>query len=63
MTCLGEDNTGYVLENLQPQTAYDLRFASKNRVGFSLWGAGMQVTTPSRWVIVPRSQHFIGGPS
>ena len=30
----------YVLENLYPTTTYDLRFASKNLVGFSVWGAG-----------------------
>ena len=38
----------YVLENLQPTTTYDLRFASKNLVGFSEWGAGKQLTMPQR---------------
>ena len=38
----------YVLENLYPTTTYDLRFASKNLVGFSVWGAGKQLTMPQR---------------
>ena len=38
----------YTLENLQPTTTYDLRFASKNLVGFSEWGAGKQLTMPQR---------------
>ena len=38
----------YILENLQPTTTYDLRFASKNLVGFSEWGAGKQLTMPQR---------------
>ena len=36
------------MENLQPTTTYDLRFASKNLVGFSEWGAGKQLTMPQR---------------
>jgi len=39
---------GYILEDLNPQTTYDLRFGCKNRVGFSNWGAGQQITTPKR---------------
>ena len=38
----------YILENLQPMTTYDLRFASKNLVGFSEWGPGKQITMPQR---------------
>ena len=33
---------------MQPTTTYDLRFASKNLVGFSEWGAGKQLTMPQR---------------
>ena len=37
---------GYVLENLNPRTTYDLRFGSKNRVGFSEWSALQRITMP-----------------
>ena len=38
----------YILEDLSPKTTFDLRFGCKNRVGFSPWGAGQQVTMPKR---------------
>ena len=38
----------YILEDLTPWTTYDLRFACKNKVGFSNWGAGQQTTTPNK---------------
>ena len=38
----------YLLEDLRPQTTYHLRFAARNRVGFSKWGAQQQVTTGRR---------------
>ena len=38
----------YVLENLAPATTIDMRFAARNRVGFSQWSAGLQVTTLDR---------------
>ena len=37
---------GYVLEDLLPITTYDLRFGSKNRVGFSEWSAEQRITMP-----------------
>jgi neurocan core protein len=42
------ENGVYILEDLNPQTTYDLRFACKNRVGFSNWGVDQQVTTPRK---------------
>ena len=42
------DIGGYILEDLNPATTYDLRFGAKNRVGFSQWGANQQITTPKR---------------
>jgi len=42
------DGNGYILENLTPKTTYDLRFGCKNRVGFSPWGVGIQLTTPMK---------------
>ena len=42
------DNGVYVLENLQPRTTYDFRFAAKNLVGFSEWGSSQQFTMPQR---------------
>ena len=38
----------YVLENLSPASVMDLRFAAKNRIGFSDWAASMQVETLAR---------------
>ena len=38
----------YLLEDLRPQTTYHLRFAARNRVGFSKWEAQQQVTTGRR---------------
>lgn len=38
---------GYVLEDLFPRTTYDLRFGSKNRVGFSDWGSEQRLTMPA----------------
>jgi len=37
---------GYVLEDLIPRTTYDLRFGSKNRVGFSDWSSEQTITMP-----------------
>ena len=37
------DNGVYILENLQPRTTYDFRFAAKNLVGFSEFAASQQV--------------------
>jgi len=42
------DQGGFILEDLRPATTYDLRFGSRNRVGFSQWGANQQITTPRR---------------
>ncbi len=42
------DNGVYILENLQPRTTYDFRFAAKNLVGFSEFGASRQATMPER---------------
>lgn len=42
------ENGEYILEDLSPKTTFDLRFGCKNRVGFSPWGAGQQVTMPKR---------------
>jgi len=39
---------GYILEELRPATTYDLRFGSKNRVGFSEWSSGQRITMPRR---------------
>jgi len=33
---------------MSPMTTYDLRFGCKNRVGFSPWSSGQQVTMPQR---------------
>ena len=35
-----------MLEDLLPITTYDLRFGSKNRVGFSEWSAEQRITMP-----------------
>ena len=45
---LTAENGEYILEDLSPKTTFDLRFGCKNRVGFSPWGAGQQVTMPKR---------------
>ena len=37
---------GYILEDLFPRTTYDLRFGSKNRVGFSEWSSEQRITMP-----------------
>lgn len=42
------ENSGYILEDLNPRTTYDLRFRCKNRVGFSKPGAQQQITMPRR---------------
>lgn len=39
-------NGGYILEDLFPRTTYDLRFGSKNRVGFSEWSSEQRITMP-----------------
>ena len=41
-------DSGYILEDLKPRATYDLRFGSKNRVGFSVWGARQQITMPRK---------------
>ena len=38
----------YILENLEPQTAYVFRFFAKNLVGLSTYGAETQRTMPKR---------------
>ncbi|XP_065563175.1 fasciclin-2-like [Artemia franciscana] len=38
----------YILENLEPQTAYVFRFFAKNLVGLSTYGAQTQRTMPKR---------------
>lgn len=38
----------YILENLEPQTMYSFRFASKNQVGFSEWSREETHTMPKR---------------
>lgn len=48
LSLFADQVSGYILEDLNPQTTYDLRFGCKNRVGFSDWGAGQQITTPKR---------------
>ena len=35
-----------MLEDLIPRTTYDLRFGSKNRVGFSEWSSEQTITMP-----------------
>jgi len=40
-----EDGFGYVLEGLYPKTAYDMRFGTRNRVGFSQWSPKVQYVT------------------
>jgi len=41
-------NNVYILEMLQPTTTYDFRFAARNLVGMSEWGASQQITMPQR---------------
>jgi len=38
---------GYVLEGLVPKATYDLRFGSKNRVGFSEWSGQQTLVMPA----------------
>ncbi|PSN54959.1 Fasciclin-2 [Blattella germanica] len=38
----------YILEGLDPQTAYDFRFAAQNDVGFGNWAAVQRYTMPKR---------------
>lgn len=38
----------YIVEGLRPQTAYNFRFAARNRVGLGQWGAFKLQTTPRR---------------
>ncbi|XP_076247561.1 neural cell adhesion molecule fasciclin 2 isoform X2 [Calliopsis andreniformis] len=40
----------YILENLEPQTAYEFRFAARNEVGLGNWGALLREVTPRRTV-------------
>ena len=41
-------STNEIELHLMPATTYQLRFGAKNRVGFSLWGADLEITTPKR---------------
>ena len=45
------DNGVYILENLQPRTTYDFRFAAKNLVGFSEFAASQQVWDGRRFLL------------
>ena len=45
---LGSAEKEYIVEGLTPFTTYDLRFAAKNRVGLSPFGATEQLTTQNR---------------
>ena len=63
-------NGVYVLENLSPASVMDLRFAAKNRIGFSDWAASMQVETLARGpnigifgYICARVETLAGGPN
>ncbi|XP_058062458.1 fasciclin-2 isoform X1 [Anopheles bellator] len=38
----------YIVEGLRPQTAYIFRFAARNVVGLSQWGATVEQSTPRR---------------
>ena len=38
---------GYILEDLKPRATYDLRFGSKNRVGFSDWSEQQTIVMPA----------------
>ena len=38
----------YIVEGLRPQTAYSFRFAARNVVGLSQWGAYVDQSTPRR---------------
>lgn len=40
----------YIIEGLQPQTAYDFRFAARNQVGLGNWGPSISEVTPVRTV-------------
>ena len=44
----GPGEKEYIVENLSPFTTYDLRFAAKNRVGMSPFGATVQIPTLNR---------------
>ncbi|XP_066582905.1 fasciclin-2 isoform X2 [Prorops nasuta] len=41
-------NSVYVIENLEPQTVYDFRFAVSNDVGLGNWGEYIHETTPGK---------------
>ena len=41
-------NNVYILEKLHPTTTYDFRYAARNLVGMSEWGASQQITMPQR---------------
>lgn len=43
----------FTVEGLRPQTFYDFRFASLNKVGLSQWGAYILQSTPARSVPEP----------
>lgn len=43
----------YTIEGLRPMTFYTLRFASRNQVGMSQWGAYINQATPRRSVPEP----------
>jgi hypothetical protein len=42
------DNGVFILEELQPTTTYDFRFAARNLVGLGEYGASSQITMPQR---------------